>query len=240
MGLWHIPGMGAPSALWLKASVHSVATPRRGILRPLCNQHRCPRGCSRARAALSAQAEGQRSITGGERRELGLTPLCQELASCCATSIDDKFGTGSTKSPIKRSRAERRAAELRASSCSWASFFPLFSSSLGTGSCYSPVFPQTLASIPSDHCGNPQTKTTSGTAGSVPGCRAKLEREPARGREKKKDGLRKNMPFRKRQIEMFKGRWQGEERRRTGLLQAIVGIKAFGEKERGIPCPPSA
>lgn len=177
---------------------------------------------------------------GGERRELGLTPLCQELASCCATSIDDKFGTGSTKSSIKRSRAERRAAELRASSCSWASFFPLFSSCLGTGSCYFPVFPQTLASIPCDRCGNPQTKTTSGTAGSVPGCRAKLEREPARGREKKKDGLRKNMPFRKRQIEMFKGRWQGEERRRTGLLQAIVGIKAFGEKERGIPCPPSA
>lgn len=75
-----------------------------------------------------------------------------------------------------------------------------------------PVFPQTLVSIPSDCCGNPQTKTTSGTAGSLPGHGAKPETEPAKGREKKKDGLRKNMPFGKRQIEMFKGRWQGERK----------------------------
>ena len=32
---------------------------------------------------------------------------------------------------------------------------------------------------------------------------------------------------------------RGKERRRTGLLRAIVGIKAFGEKERGIPGLPS-
>lgn len=177
---------------------------------------------------------------GGLNCESELTPLCQELASRCTGSVTDKFGTGGMKSQIKRNWAERRTAEPKVNLCSRASFFPHFSSSPWHRVLLFPVFPQSFASIPSDHCGNPQTKTTLEAAGSVLGHRAKPEGEPAKGREKKKDGLRKSMPLGKRQIEMFKGRWQGKERRRTGLLRAIVGIKGFGEKERGIPCPPSA
>lgn len=95
------------------------------------------------------------------------------------------------KSQIKRSWAERRTAEPRVSLCSWASFFPRFSSSPWHRVMLFPTFPQSFASIPSDHCGNPQTKTTLEAAGAVLGCGAKPEGEPAKGREKKKDGLRK-------------------------------------------------
>lgn len=136
----------------------------------------------------------------GMQQGLGSTGgAAKELASCCASSIDDKFGIGSTKSLIKRSWAERRATELRASFCSWTSYSSL-SSSLWHRVLLFLCLPPDPRLHPSDRCGNPQTKTTLGTAGSVWGCGAKAEREPARGREKKKDGLRINMPFGKRQI----------------------------------------
>lgn len=53
-------------------------------------------------------------------------------------------------------------------------------------------------------------------------------------------GLEKTCHLERDKLRCSKEDGRGTERNRTGLLQAIVGIKAFEEKERGIPCPPSA
>lgn len=192
------------------------------------------------------QGQGSSASPGRERGSMGggaelriLILLCQELASCCTASITDKFGTGGMKSQIKRSWTERRTAEPRVSLCSWASFFPHFSSSPWHRVLLFLVFPQSFASIPRDHCGNLQTKTTLEAADSVLGHGAKSEGEPAKGREKKKDGLRKKTCH----LERDKLRCSKEDGRvkkegEQGCFRQLWGSKALGRRKEAFPALP--
>jgi len=69
-----------------------------------------------------------------------------------------------------------------------------------------------------------------------PSCRENLQE----GEKRRKTGLVKTCHLERDKLRCSKEDGREKERMRTGLLQAIVGIKAFGEKERGIACPASA
>lgn len=230
MRLRQLPGMqqmGAPLVPHLSISVHPAAPQHREAPHQLYSRPCSPGGCSGAGAALPAGAEGL-------SWELGLIPLFQELAWCCTAFLEDKFGTGGTKSQVKESRAEKRAAE------SVLLFSSLFSPPpLGTGHCYSPSPSPLSPVITVATCKQRQLQRLLALFWDV----GPSQREPARGREKKNDVLREKdkPPCHLERDKLRCSKEDGREKeRRTGLLQAIVGIKAFGEKERGIPCPPSA